>query len=195
MHRCCGCALAQTVLGCVDVILLLFAPAPCILFSHLLVLTRGLALTTSLNKPYHVLLQWCAQTVPACGSYQENLVGLLLPAVAQAVSAQENGQTQNEALSGVMPQLLQVIQPMRHSSVGYTCLLAYCFRLQGCHAAGSAFMFAMVFSKSMSACCIWLTCQATCLHSRLFRTQKPLVPGISSLLLYSARAMRSHAAH
>lgn len=53
-------------------------------------------------------LQWCAQTVPVCGSYQENLVGLLLPAVAQAVSAEQNGQTQNEALSSVMPQLLQV---------------------------------------------------------------------------------------
>ena len=54
------------------------------------------------------VLQWCAQTVPSCGSYQENLVGLLLPALAQAISAQENGQTQNEALSAVMPQLLQV---------------------------------------------------------------------------------------
>ena len=54
------------------------------------------------------VLQWCAQTVPACGSYQENLVGLLLPALAEAVSAQENGQTQEEALSSVMPQLLQV---------------------------------------------------------------------------------------
>ncbi len=53
-------------------------------------------------------LQWCAQTIPVCGSYQENLVGLLLPAVAQAVSAEQNGQTQNEALSSVMPQLLQV---------------------------------------------------------------------------------------
>ncbi len=53
-------------------------------------------------------LQWCAQTVPVCGSYQENLVGLLLPAVAQAVSAEQNGLTQNEALSSVMPQLLQV---------------------------------------------------------------------------------------
>ncbi|DBB04962.1 hypothetical protein WJX82_002727 [Trebouxia sp. C0006] len=50
---------------------------------------------------------WCAQTVPVCGSYQENLVGLLLPAVAQAVSAEQNGLTQNEALSSVMPQLLQ----------------------------------------------------------------------------------------
>ena len=54
------------------------------------------------------VLQWCAQTVPACGSYQESLVGLLLPALAEAVSAQENGQTQEEALSSVMPQLLQV---------------------------------------------------------------------------------------
>ncbi len=35
-------------------------------------------------------------------------MGLLLPAVAQAVSAEQNGQTQNEALSSVMPQLLQV---------------------------------------------------------------------------------------
>ncbi|KAL3161829.1 hypothetical protein ABBQ38_008919 [Trebouxia sp. C0009 RCD-2024] len=50
---------------------------------------------------------WCAQTVPRCGSYQENLVGLLLPALAQAITAQESGQTQHEALSSVMPPLLK----------------------------------------------------------------------------------------
>ena len=56
-----------------------------------------------------LVLQWCEQTVPACGSYQQNLVGLLLPAFAQAINAQENGQTRDEALGAVMPPLLQVI--------------------------------------------------------------------------------------
>lgn len=56
-------------------------------------------------------LQWCEQTVPACGSYQQNLVGLLLPAFAQAISAEENGQTKEEALGDVMPPLLQVCFP------------------------------------------------------------------------------------
>lgn len=55
------------------------------------------------------MLQWCEQTVPACGSYQQNLVGLLLPAFAQAISAEENGQTREEALGAVMPPLLQVL--------------------------------------------------------------------------------------
>lgn len=50
---------------------------------------------------------WCAQTIPACGSFQENILGHILPALAQAVSAQQTGQTQTEALSLVMPQLLQ----------------------------------------------------------------------------------------
>lgn len=53
-------------------------------------------------------MQWCAQTIPACGSFQENILGHILPALAQAVSAQQTGQTQTEALSLVMPQLLQV---------------------------------------------------------------------------------------
>ena len=65
------------------------------------------------GSPAVCVVQWCAQTVPTCGSYQQNLVGLLLPALAQAISAQENGQTQDEALSDVMPPLLQVLATYR----------------------------------------------------------------------------------
>ena len=60
------------------------------------------------SSPGVLVLQWCGQTVPACGTYQQNLVGLLLPAFAQAISAEENGQTRDEALGAVMPPLLQV---------------------------------------------------------------------------------------
>ena len=47
-------------------------------------------------------------------------MGLLLPALAQAITAQENGQTQQEALSGVMPPLLQVWYLFCGSDQDYT---------------------------------------------------------------------------
>lgn len=81
-------------------------------------------------------LQWCAQTIPVCGSYQKNLVGLLLPAVAQAVSAEENGQTQNEALSTVMPQLLQVTRLFSFQMyVPFVTLFACCHCNECLHAS------------------------------------------------------------
>ena len=69
-----------------------------------------------------LVLQWCEQTVPACGSYQQNLVKLLLPAFAQAISAQENGQTRDEALGTVMPPLLQVLAVRNPGFEGIGCL-------------------------------------------------------------------------
>ena len=69
----------------------------------------------SVSSPDVLALQWCEQTVPACGSYQQNLVGLLLPAFAQAISAEENGQTKEEALGDVMPPLLQVCSSVSSS--------------------------------------------------------------------------------
>lgn len=54
-------------------------------------------------------------------------MGLLLPALAQAITAQESGQTQHEALSSVMPPLLKVCfllcasTPCLLTCMGYLC--------------------------------------------------------------------------
>ena len=73
----------------------------------------------SVTTVHNCVLQWCAQTIPKCGTYQQNLVGLLLPAVAQVATAQATGQTQEEALSTVLPPLLEVCSFDSSNSVNY----------------------------------------------------------------------------